>query len=71
MIDYGEILNHEPYSLDKKEKEKFLTECLWELTKHHYEHCQAYKRICDAERFDIKQITSYYDIPFLPVRLFK
>ena len=71
MIDYGEILNYEPYSLDKEQKEQFLTKCLGKLSIHHYEHCQAYKRICDAKGFNVEQITSYFDIPFLPVRLFK
>lgn len=71
MFDYSEILSREPYSLDKSEKEQFLTACLGDLSRHHYEHCEAYKRICDASRFDVNHIKSYYDIPFLPVRLFK
>ena len=71
MIDYSEILNKEPYSLCKTEKEAFLTDVLGKLTQHHYENCEAYKRICDAKSFDVYNIRSYYDIPFLPVRLFK
>ena len=42
-----------------------------ELSRYHYAHCQAYRRICDANSFDVDNIISYYDIPFLPVRLFK
>lgn len=71
MINYADCLSIEPYSLDKEEKTKFLTENLSELTKHHYTHCSEYKKILDAEKFDINSIESYYDIPFLPVRLFK
>ena len=71
MIDYSEVLSREPYSLCKAEKEAFLTEILGQLSQHHYENCEAYKRICDSMGFDAYHVHSYYDIPFLPVRLFK
>lgn len=71
MINYAEILNREPYSMKKEEKHVFLTEILSELTRHHYLNCEPYRRICDASGFDVNDIKSYYDIPFLPVRLFK
>lgn len=71
MIDYSALLEIEPYSLSKLEKEKLLTECLAELTKHHYCNCASYKKIMDAKQFNVNAIKSYYDIPFLPVRLFK
>lgn len=71
MINYNEVLEIEPYSLNKTEKEKILTECLVELTKHHYDNCLLYKKIIDAKQIRIDKIDSYYDIPFLPVRLFK
>ena len=71
MINYNEVLEIEPYSMDKIEKEKFLTECLAELTTHHYCNCTSYKKIIDAKQFNVEKIKTYYDIPFLPVRLFK
>lgn len=71
MVNYENILSIPPYSLKKKEKQAFLTEQLSELTQYHYENCTEYKKIVDALRFDINQIKSYYDIPFLPVRMFK
>lgn len=70
-MDYDSILNTEPYGLEKAEKEEFLTEVLSKLTVHHVEHCPAYKKIIDALEFDVNGIESYYDIPFLPVRMFK
>ena len=70
-MTYEEILNYAPYSLDAKEKEKLLTERLGQLTRHHYENCTSYKRMLDAQGFDPQSISSYRDIPFLPVRLFK
>ncbi len=71
MINFDEILNIAPYSMDKDEKNKFLTETLLELSKHHYKNCPEYKRIVDGLGVDLNSIKSYYDIPFLPVRLFK
>lgn len=71
MIDYDKVLATEPYSLNKEEKHAFLTENLAELTKHHYEMCDSYHKIMDSVGFDTKDIKSYYDVPFLPVRMFK
>lgn len=71
MINYSELLEIEPYSLAKSEKEAFLTKHLIELTKHHYKNCPEYKKILDAKSLGTEKLFSYYDIPFLPVRLFK
>ncbi len=71
MIDYGEILNIPPYSMGKEEKHAFLTEILKELSLEHYEKCPEYKSIIDGLGVSLGKINSYYDIPFLPVRLFK
>ena len=71
MLDYNEILAVSPYSLSKQEKEELLTQKLSELTKYHYDNCQEYKRILDCLGFDVESINNYYDIPFLPVSLFK
>jgi hypothetical protein len=60
-----------PYSLDKVKKQTFLSETLCGLTRHHYQACPAYRRILDAMQFDTTRACSYYDLPFLPVRLFK
>jgi phenylacetate-coenzyme A ligase PaaK-like adenylate-forming protein len=71
MVNYGEILETPPYSLGKEEKRLFLTKHLAALTRRHYENCAEYRRIIDAMQFDTGNIDSYYDIPFLPVRIFK
>lgn len=70
-MTFDEILNISPYSLNKKEKEVLLTERLIELTKLHQENCPEYRRMLDAIDFDVNSVSSYKDIPFLPVRLFK
>lgn len=71
MIDYGRIFNIAPYSMRKEEKGVFLSEILGELTEYHYNRCPEYRRILDGLNVDPSAIKSYYDIPFLPVRLFK
>ena len=71
MINYNNVLAVSPYSLSKQKKEVLLTEKLSELTQYHAEHCKEYKGILDCLGFDLENVVSYYDIPFLPVRLFK
>lgn len=60
-----------PFSLDKSQKEKLLTSELLALTEHHLEHCAEYKNIVTAMGYDERKVKSYYDLPFIPVRLFK
>lgn len=64
-------LNISPYSLDKKEKEQFLSNELLSLSEYHMQHCDLYHRMMKATVFDPKQVNTFYEIPFLPVRLFK
>jgi len=71
MLDYNEILAVSPYSLPKQEKEELLTRKLSELTIYHYENCQEYKRMLDCIGFDVESVKNYYDIPFIPVSIFK
>ena len=70
MLEYDEILNIPPYSLDKEEKEKLLNQRIVELTRFHYENCPEYKNILDVMGITWEGL-QYEDIPFLPVRLFK
>ena len=70
-MTFDEILSIPPYSLNREEKEKLLTERLVELTKLHQEKCPEYARILESISFDVNKVTSYKDLPFLPVRMFK
>ena len=60
-----------PYELSKDEKQKLLTQELLSLTKHHKLHCKEYAAILQALNFNEDNVKSYYDLPFIPVRLFK
>ncbi len=70
-MEYSDILNIPPYSMKKEEKEALLTEELLELTEFHRKNCCAYKNMTDCTGYQKNNIHSYYDLPFLPVRLFK
>lgn len=70
-MTYEKLLSIPPYSLNKREKEKLLTERLTELTRLHQDKCPEYARILESIGFDVNRISSYKELPFLPVRLFK
>ncbi|MBO4687290.1 MAG: acyl-protein synthetase [Clostridiales bacterium] len=70
-MEFDVIAQIAPYSLDKASKTKLLTERLLELTENHKENCPEYHRMLDAVGYDPDKVQSYYDLPFLPVRLFK
>lgn len=71
MINYEELFSMKPYSINKIEKKEILTKILSNLTNYHYKKSESYKNIIDGFGYDINSMNSYYDIPFLPVRLFK
>ena len=70
-MNIDKLLQEEPYSLEKKNKEILLTQGLAELTEKHYSTSPHYQKMMDAMGLNISKIKSYYDIPFLPVRMFK
>jgi len=70
-MTFDEIIDIPPFSFAKEEKDKLLTERLVELTKLHKQNCPEYGRILDCIDFDVDSVSSYTELPFLPVRLFK
>ncbi len=68
-MTFEEILEIKPYEADRQRKTELLNERLSELTELHRKNCPAYERMLDA--IDFQGAFSYYDIPSLPVRLFK
>lgn len=73
------VLSVPPYDMDCTEKTEYLNDVLGELTRHHYNSCEMYRKMMDArcfspDKFELEVSlgsASYKDIPFLPVRLFK
>ena len=70
-MTYTDILKIEPYSLNKAEKSRILTERLRELTDLHRRNCPEYTAMLDAIGYEEGSVQSYEQLPFLPVRLFK
>lgn len=70
-MTYADILGIPPFSLKRAGKEKLFTEKLAELTGYHYDRCWQYRNILDGLGFDKRECVSYYDMPFLPVSIFK
>lgn len=70
-MDYSDILKIEPYSLDKEEKRQLFTNKLSKLTFSHAQNCKEYKSILDGLGFDASKLVPYYQLPFIPVGLFK
>lgn len=70
-VAYDEILRIAPFSLAKREKERLLNQRLLGLTRSHYDRCKAYRRMLNAQGVHPDRIGGYYDLPFLPVSLFK
>lgn len=70
-MTFDELIKLSPYSLSAGEKETLLTFRLLELTKLHQANCPEYRNMLQVYSFDPETCTSYKDIPFLPVRLFK
>jgi len=70
-LTIDEVYQIPPFSLDKAEKGKMLTGRLLELTKRHIANCPEYAAMMRGIGFDAGKCESYYNIPFLPVSLFK
>ena len=71
MFDLRSIINLNPYSLKKDEKNALYNEAVNDLTTFHYENCLKYKKILDLLGFNPKHKKCITDIPFLPIRIFK
>lgn len=70
-MSFERLLQIPPYSLDKMEKEKLLTDRLAELTELHRRNCPEYANILNTFSYDERKSRSYKEFPFIPVRLFK
>jgi hypothetical protein len=66
-----EMLEISPYSLEKLQKEKILTDTLLKLTTKHDCGCEEYHKILQTMGYSPLKVNGVADIPFLPVRLFK
>ena len=70
-MELAEILDIQPYSLNKIEKECLLSPYLMNLSLYHYNHCLPFKKMMDSIDFNVQRQYHFKELPFLPVRLFK
>ena len=70
-MTFEELAGVPPFSMDREEKEKALTERLTELTELHRRNCPEYRGMLEAAGYEADRIRTWRDLPFLPVRLFK
>lgn len=70
MMEFDEIVQIHPYSLDRQQKRALLCERMNTLTKHHQEKCAEYANLlqCLGKDDEAEEIE---DVPFVPVRMFK
>lgn len=71
MVSIDDMFEISPFSLNKAEKDNLLKNKLLLLTEHHRSNCAHYAKILSAYGFNPDNVKSHYDIPFIPVRLFK
>ncbi len=67
-----DILDSEPFSLRKSDKEEIFTRALKELTQHHIVNCVEYGSIVNGLQTSmVWNLRTLEGFPFIPVRLFK
>jgi len=71
LFTLTDIIDTQPFSLEHKDKAELYLQALSDLTEHHYARCFQYKRLLDGLGFELSEVNSVEDIPFIPVRLFK
>ena len=69
MFNLNEIINLDPFSLPKDQKQILFQRALEDLTELHYKNCAPYRKILDKLKNYFLVIGAF--APFLPVRLFK
>lgn len=72
MLNFNNIIQKNPYSLEKKIKYKLFKNFFTRLNYHHYKNCKKYKKIIDNFKFKLKnKKNKLEDFPMLPVKVFK
>lgn len=66
------LLRQPPYALDGGEKVKRLIPAVQAALEHHYEHCPAFKTLCEKRGFNPHHgVNDLSEVPYLPAQLFK
>lgn len=71
MTDYLTILDKEPFSLLRKEKEEILLAEMKKAADWQYKNCPEFKKLCDNRSFNINEDFRIEKFPYLPASIFK
>lgn len=66
-----ELLEMDPYSLKREEKEGVFIHSMKDAIIHHIENCIEFSQVCKNSSFNPNSNFQLEDIPFLPVTIFK
>lgn len=69
--EFNLLFAETPYGVAQRTKEDVLLRGINALTRHHYDHCEPYRRILDGLWQGRTEAPSLADVPYLPVSLFK
>lgn len=70
-MEIASLLDIQPFSLLKEDKEKLLEPFLNYLSRHHYNCCAPYRKMMDGIGYHPENRYSCVDLKFIPVQLFK
>ena len=70
-MNLAEILDIQPFSLRRSDKEKLLDPYLTFLSRHHFACCEPYRKMMKGIGFNPEKNYHYKDLMFLPVQMFK
>jgi len=70
MINIQELLQNDPYQKYKNTRKDFL-KLIKDLTLHHTKNSIEYKKIFNFFKYNLSNINSVDDIPYIPINLFK
>ena len=65
------IFDLDPYKFTGKQKNKFISDNIYKLTKHHFKQNIEYKKILNFLKFKFNKNDEIENYPYMPVRLFK
>ena len=70
-IDYKELFDFEPFSINQKIKDKWFFENIKKLSNHHYIYCNEYKKITNRIFKPIDKCNKIDELSYIPSSLFK
>jgi len=67
----NKFFDDQPFDYDIKDKDSILIEALKENLLYQYQNCIPFQRLLNKRNFNLNKKFSLYDIPYIPVTIFK